>query len=74
MCGRFTRANDFSSDRADHRAFLEQLGLASAIVLPPSYNIAPTQQIAAVRSGERHRRGNCCLREFRLRVGPAACS
>lgn len=50
MCGRFTRANDFFSDRADQRAFLEQLRLASADVLAPSYNIAPTQQIAAVRS------------------------
>ena len=52
MCGRFTRANDFFSDRADQRAFLEQLGLVSADVLPPSYNIAPMQQIAAVRSSE----------------------
>ena len=52
MCGRFTRANDFFSDSADQRAFLEQLGLASADALPPSYNIAPTQQIAAVRAGD----------------------
>ena len=62
MCGRFTRSKDFFSQHADQRAFLEQLGLTSADVLPPSYNIAPTQQIAAVRSGDHDRHELVMLR------------
>ena len=50
MCGRFTRANDYFSDRARQQKFLEQLGLADAPPLEPRYNIAPTQDVAAVRS------------------------
>ncbi|HUY90813.1 MAG TPA: SOS response-associated peptidase [Pirellulales bacterium] len=50
MCGRFTRANDYFSDRARQQKFLQQLGLSEAPPLEPRYNIAPTQDIAAVRA------------------------
>lgn len=50
MCGRFTRANDYFSDRARQQKFLEQLGLADAPPLEPRFNIAPTQDVAAVRA------------------------
>ena len=50
MCGRFSRANDYFSERANQRTFLDQLGLAFSGPIPPNYNVAPTQNVAAVRS------------------------
>src|SRR5689334_6251164 len=53
MCGRFSRSNDFFSQHANQREFLNELGLSWAEPLPASYNVAPTQEIAAVRANER---------------------
>lgn len=53
MCGRFSRSNDFFSQHANQREFLNELGLSWAELLPPSFNIAPTQEIAAVRANDR---------------------
>lgn len=50
MCGRFTRSKDYFSEHANQRAFLDQLGLSTAISIPPSFNLAPTQEVAAVRA------------------------
>ena len=50
MCGRFTRSKDYFSEHANQRAFLDELGLAFSAPVPPSYNVAPTQVVAAVRS------------------------
>lgn len=50
MCGRFTRSKDYFSQHANQRTFLGQLGLAFAEPLRPNYNVAPTQDVAAVRS------------------------
>lgn len=56
MCGRFTRANDYFSDKARQQKFLEQLGLTEAPVLPQRFNIAPSQEIPAVRATDDDRR------------------
>src|SRR3569623_1383748 len=53
MCGRFSRSNDFFSQHANQREFLNELGLSWAEPLPANYNIAPTQEIAAVRANDR---------------------
>jgi len=50
MCGRFSRSKDYFSEKANQRTFLDQLGLAFSAPLPPNYNVAPTQNVAAVRS------------------------
>ena len=50
MCGRFTRSNDYFSEKANQRTFLGQLGLAFSEPIRPNYNVAPTQDVAAVRS------------------------
>jgi putative SOS response-associated peptidase YedK len=51
MCGRFTL-------RTPTKAIVEAFGLTEASDLNPRYNIAPTQQIAAIRldpeTGTRH--------------------
>jgi putative SOS response-associated peptidase YedK len=61
MCGRFTRSHDFT-EHANQRTFLDQLGLAFAAPLPTNYNVAPTQQIAAVRSNKQDGRELVMLR------------
>jgi putative SOS response-associated peptidase YedK len=43
MCGRFTQA-------APGEVIAEVFGLAEALALTPRYNIAPTQEVAAVRA------------------------
>jgi putative SOS response-associated peptidase YedK len=50
MCGRFTRSKDYFSEHANQRTFLDQLGIGFSAPVPPSYNVAPTQDVAAVRS------------------------
>ncbi len=56
MCGRFTRTNDFFSEHVAAHKLAEQLSLFEPLPpLPPSYNIAPTQQIAAVRADDHDR-------------------
>jgi putative SOS response-associated peptidase YedK len=50
MCGRFTRSKDYFSEHANQAKFLDQLGLAFAQPIRPNYNVAPTQDVAAVRS------------------------
>src|SRR3569623_1132848 len=62
MCGRFTRSKDYFSHHADQRAFLDQLGLDFSAPIAPSYNVAPTQQIAAVRAGENDKHEPVTLR------------
>lgn len=62
MCGRFTRSNDYFSQRADQRSFLDELGVSWSEPLPASYNIAPTQQIAAVRDNQQDGRELAMLR------------
>ena len=62
MCGRFTRANDYFSEHANQRTFLDQLGLPFSAPIPPNYNAAPTQQVAAVRSTDDDRRELVSLR------------
>ena len=52
MCGRFTRSKDYYSQHANQREFLDQLGLDFSAPIAPSYNVAPTQQIVAVRASE----------------------
>lgn len=49
MCGRFTQAMSFRQ-LADYYA----LGDQSEIVPEPRYNLAPMQQVSAVRLGEQH--------------------
>jgi putative SOS response-associated peptidase YedK len=62
MCGRFSRANDYFSERANQRTFLDQLGLAFSGPIPPNYNVAPTQNVAAVRSTDNDQRELVSLR------------
>ncbi|HEV7224065.1 MAG TPA: SOS response-associated peptidase [Pirellulales bacterium] len=61
MCGRFTRSSNFT-EHANQATFLGQLGLWQPISAPPRYNIAPTQQIAAVRSDDHDRHELVMLR------------
>jgi len=62
MCGRFTRSKDYFSEHANQRVFLDQLGIGFSGPVPPSYNVAPTQQIAAVRSNSHDGRELAMLR------------
>lgn len=55
MCGRFTRTNDFFSEHVVGQQIAEQLRLFEPEPLPTSYNIAPTQPIAAVRADDQDR-------------------
>ena len=48
MCGRFTL-------RTPTKAIAEAFGLTDAPDLKPRYNIAPTQQVAAIRLDPEHR-------------------
>jgi putative SOS response-associated peptidase YedK len=50
MCGRFVRYASWAELR-------QSLRLLTAIELPPSYNIAPTQQILVAREHECRREG-----------------
>lgn len=47
MCGRFILMSPGKS-------LAEQFGLAEEVSIPPRYNIAPTQTIAAIRTGPDH--------------------